>query len=339
MEISVASGFDPKPLQRYLQAIAPHDEREFAIEKISGGQSNPTFYVTCGARRLVVRKQPNGPLLPSAHAIDREFRVMSAISTTEVPVPRMVRYCDDRAMVGTPFYVMERVEGRVFHQCALPGCTSADRRAMYRSLAQSLAKLHNVDPAAVGLSDFGKSSNYFQRQISRWTRQWGLSKQEENPDIEWLIGWLPRNIPAGDRAAISHGDFRVGNVMFAPATSDVAAILDWELSTLGHPLADLAHFCMAWHCGAEEYGGLIGTDLVTLGIPSQLEFEQEYYRHAHHDVRMNSFHIAFALFRFAVILEGVRSRANIGNASDANAASVGRLSRVFAERAIKAARA
>jgi aminoglycoside phosphotransferase (APT) family kinase protein len=331
-----APEFDNDKLDRFLRTSIAGLEGHMSLERIAGGQSNPTFFVTYDTRRLVLRKQPPGELLPSAHAIDREYRVMGALKQAGVLVPNVILYCDDREIIGTPFYIMDRLEGRVFHDGALPGVSSDERRLMYRSLAQALAALHNVDPGSVGLSDYGKSGNYFARQIARWTKQWELSRTREDANIERLIAWLPDNIPDDDVTVVTHGDFRVGNVMFHEREPRVIAILDWELSTLGHPLADLAHACMGWHSGPHEYGGLAGLDLGALGIPSEAEFTQAYHEAAQHGLRMTRFHMAFALFRFAVIFEGIAARAKAGNAADANAAAVGPLAASFAKHAVEA---
>ena len=327
--------FEPERLDRYLRRSVSGLRGDLQIERVSGGQSNPTFFITYGERRLVLRKQPPGELLPSAHAVDREYRVITALARTGVPVPETILFCEDRDIVGTPFYLMERVEGRVFSDCALPGVAPDERRLMYLSLAQTLAALHNVDPAAVGLADYGKAGNYFARQIARWTRQWELSRTRDNPAIEHLIDWLPRHILEGDETSIVHGDYRIGNVMFHPHEPRVVAVLDWELSTLGHPLADLAHSCIAWHSRPEEYCGLIGLDCASLGIPSETEYTDAYYRAAHRTSRMTHFHLAFALFRFAVIFEGIAARAKAGTAAAANASEVGQLATNFARRAVE----
>lgn len=324
---------DAGALEAWLRREMPGRGADFVLERIAGGQSNPTFFLTLGAERFVLRKQPPGELLPSAHAIDREFRVMRALSGTGVPVPEVFLYCDDRAVIGTPFYLMARVEGRVFHEARLPGVAPQDRRAMFRALARTLAALHNVDPDAAGLSDYGRKGGYFARQIARWTKQWELSRQGENPDIAHLIDWLPAAIPEDAATTISHGDFRVGNVMFHPAQPQVAAVLDWELSTLGHPLADLAHFCIAWHSAPDEYGGIAGQDLRAEGLPEQAEFEDWYGAEAWHGLRLQPFHMAFALFRFAVVFEGIAARAKAGNAADARAGEHAHLARVFARAA------
>jgi aminoglycoside phosphotransferase (APT) family kinase protein len=326
--------FEKDRLDRYLRRALPDLGGDVQIERVPGGQSNPTFFVTYGERRLVLRKQPSGSLLPSAHAVDREYQVMSALAETDVPVPRTILFCEDRDVVGTPFYVMERVDGRVFADCALPGVAPDERRAMYVSLARTLAALHAVDPTAIGLADYGRAGNYFARQIARWTRQWELSRTADNPDIAHLIEWLPRHIPTDDETAVAHGDYRIGNVIFHPDEPRVVAVLDWELSTLGHPLADLAHSCIAWHSRPEEYGGLLGLDRAALGIPEEADYTAAYYDASPRAARMTPFHLAFALFRFAVIFEGIAARARAGTAAAANAAEVAHLSRHFAERAV-----
>jgi len=304
------------------------------IERIRGGQSNPTYYVSYEGRRLVLRKQPPGELLPSAHAVDREYRVISALASTSVPVPRAVLYCNDRAVLGTPFYLMERLDGRVFHDSTLPGVPAAERRQMYLSMADTLAALHAVDPVAVGLGDFGRPGNYFARQIARWTRQWEMSRTREDAAIDRLIAWLPANVPGDDRSTITHGDYRIGNLMFHASQPRVIAILDWELSTLGHPLADLAHSCMVWQTAPAEYGGLAGLPLDELSLPRQADYEARYYTAATAGTaRLAPFHLAFALFRWSVIFEGIAARAKAGNAAAENATEVGRLSSVFAQRA------
>jgi aminoglycoside phosphotransferase (APT) family kinase protein len=327
--------FDQGRLDRFLRGSVSGLSGRIRIERVAGGQSNPTFFVTYDDRRWVLRKQPPGVLLPTAHAIDREYRVTSALAATSVPVPRGVLFCADRNIVGTPFYVMERLDGRVFRDCALPGVPCEERRLMYRSLAETLAALHNVDPASVGLADYGKAGNYFSRQIVRWTRQWQSSRTRHSPDLERLVDWLPRHIPDGEATAISHGDYRIGNVMFHPREPRVIAVLDWELSTLGHPMADLAHSCIAWHSRPDEYGGLEGLDLHALGIPEQGDYERAYYRQVERSLRLAPFHMAFALFRFALIFEGIAARARDGSAAASDAADVGnRLAVKFARRAV-----
>ena len=325
--------FDARALDACMKSRIPGLEGAPDIKRISGGQSNPTFFVTYANRALVLRKQPPGPLLPSAHAIDREFRVISALEQTPVPVPKALFYCEDRAIIGTPFYVMERLEGRVFHDCTLPGVSREARTAMYASVAKTLGALHAIKPEAIGLGDFGRPGGYFTRQIARWTRQWRESKTREDAHMERLIDWLPAHVPDDDAVAIVHGDFRIGNLMFHPTEPRVIAILDWELSTLGHPLADLAHIAMAWANGPDEYGGIRGLDLEALGIPDLAIFAAEYHVTAGHAARLAPFHQAFALFRWAAIFEGIAFRAKSGNANSENAAEVGKLAAVFARQA------
>ena len=330
--------FDPARLDAYLRAHLPGFAGTMKIERVAGGQSNPTFFVSFDTRCLVLRKQPPGELLPSAHAVDREFRVISALRKTGVPVPNALLFCDDRSVVGTPFYVMERLEGRVFHDCALPGCTPAERRALYRAMAATLANLHAVDPAAIGLGDYGRPQGFYARQIRRWSEQWRNVRTREDSNIERLIVWLPEHIPDDPRTGIAHGDFRIGNLMFAPDEPRVVAVLDWELSTLGTPLSDLAHSCIAWHSAPDQYGGLLGLDLATLGIPEQARYEADYDaaldRHGVASTpRLGPFHMAFALFRWSMIFEGIAVRAKAGTASGADAARVGGLAKDFAARA------
>ncbi|MEO8669440.1 MAG: phosphotransferase family protein [Bauldia sp.] len=306
------------------------------IERVAGGQSNPTFFVSFDNRRLVLRKRPPGPLLPSAHAVDREYRVLKALAATDVPVPPVVLFHGEDDVVGTPFYLMERLDGRVFRDCALPGIAAGDRRAMYLGMAEAMARLHAVDPPAIGLGDFGRAGDYFQRQIGRWSKQWQDSpSRTEFPAIDELVAWLPGHQPPDDgRLTIAHGDFRLGNIMFHPTGPQVAAILDWELSTLGHPLADLGYCCIAWHSWPDEYGGLLGHDLKSLGIPSEAEFVAHYHAHAPGSGELTQFHKVFALFRFAMIFVGIADRVRRGTAAADNAAEVGRLAGRFAGRAL-----
>ncbi|MEP9354926.1 phosphotransferase family protein [Xanthobacter sp. KR7-65] len=327
-------GFDTAALDGWLKARVPGLSGIPRFAAISGGQSNPTFFVTYDARALVLRKQPPGTLLPSAHAVDREYRIMRALAGSGVPVPPVLALCEDRAVIGTLFYVMEKVEGRVFHDCTLPGVPPQERRAMYDAMARTLAALHNVDVEAAGLSDFGRPGNYFTRQIARWTRQWDLSKTREDANIDRLVKWLPEHVPADDTSRIAHGDYRIGNLMFHPTRPEVVALLDWELSTLGHPLADLAHCAIAWVSRPEEYGGIDGLDLDALGIPPLEAFTAQYQASATHGLSLEGFHMAFALFRWAVIFEGIAARARAGNAAAEGAQETGRLAAAFAKRAV-----
>ncbi len=331
-----AHGFDPERLRAYLAGVLPGMDAPLRLERISGGQSNPTFFATCGAQRMVLRKKPGGVLLPSAHALDREYRIMSALSRTDVPVPRLLHYCGDAGVIGTEFYLMERLDGRVFQDCSLPGVAPEDRRAMTFAMADSLARLHRVDWQALGLADHGRGGNFFRRQIGRWTKQWALSRTRELPDVERLIDWLPRHVPDDETTCISHGDFRINNLMFHATQPRVIAVLDWELSTLGHPLADLAYSALSWRLAPEDYVGMRGLDLAALGIPSEAEYLARYHGQMPSVGPVTGFHVAFSLFRLAVIFEGILSRARLGTASSGNAAEVGKLGEVFARRAVEA---
>ncbi|MBK0114046.1 phosphotransferase family protein [Delftia sp. S67] len=301
------------------------------LERIGGGQSNPTFFVTFEqGPQLVLRKQPPGELLKSAHAVDREFRILRALKDTAVPVPEALLFCEDRDVVGTPFYVMKRLQGRVMSDYALPGIAPEERRDYLFAMADTLAALHAVDWAAVGLADYGRPGNFFERQIARWSRQWQASKTAENPDIERLISWLPAHVPAGDETTIAHGDFRLGNLMFHPTEPRVIAVLDWELSTLGHPLADAAYSSLPWLTHPDVFEGIRGVDLSALQLPTQGEYLARYVTASGRTEPVQAFHHIFSLFRFAVILEGITARARAGNAAAHNAVAVGGLSSRFA---------
>ena len=327
------SDLDLASLRVWLAARWP-DAGDLHTQRISGGQSNPTWFVTWGDVQLVLRCKPSGPILPGAHAIDREYRVQKALAETDVPVAKMLYFEEDASILGTPFYVMERLDGRVFEDCTLPGMSADERREIYLDMARTLAQLHAVRPDAVGLDDFGKPGNYFARQIARWSRQYNDSPGPRVPDLDYLIEWLPANIPEEDGAvSIAHGDFRLGNLMIHPTEPRVIAVLDWELSTLGHPLADLGYCVMPWNSSPEEYGGLLGTDWANGGIPSQEEFVAEYHAHARPTAPLRAFHIAFAMFRFAVIFVGIADRARSGSAASSEAASLGVLAPRFAARA------
>lgn len=330
------AAFDVAALDAFLQRTLGPVRGALRLSRISGGQSNPTWFADYDDASWVLRKQPPGPLLPSAHAIDREFRVMAALAASAVPVPRVLHYHADRDLIGTPFYVMQRVPGRVFSTYTLEGCTPAQREAMYFSMADTLAALHRVDPAAVGLADFGRPGNYFERQVARWSRQWQASRTHANPALDELIARLPSLIPADDASAISHGDFRMGNLLFHPVEPRVVAVLDWELATLGHPLADVAFNAMAWRTLPDEYGGIRGLDLEALGIPSEGRYLARYYAASGGVHRTQPFHFAFALFRFAVIFEGIAARAAQGNAAASDASRNAHLGAAFARRALEA---
>lgn len=335
---SSGPGFDVGRLDAFLRERIGGLEGRAELERISGGQSNPTFFLTYANRRMVLRKKPAGEVLPSAHAVDREARVLRALAGTAVPVPRVLVFHPEPDVVGTPFYVMERVEGRVFGGCELEGATPGERRAMYISYAETMARLHDVDWRAVGLEDFGRPGGYFTRQISRWGKQWKAARFRDIPDLETLEAWLLEHMPPDDEdATLCHGDFRIGNMMFHPTEPRIVAVLDWELSTIGHPMADLGFSVISWRSSPAEYGGLLGLDLVGLGIPGEAEFLERYYATRRNRVApLTPFHVAFAMFRFAVIFEGIAARARAGTAAGADAAQVGDLSIAFARRGMEA---
>jgi aminoglycoside phosphotransferase (APT) family kinase protein len=329
------SNLELTALSSFLKERFGPSDAPLVVERTAGGQSNPTYFVEFAGRSMVLRMQPSGPILRGAHAIDREFRVMTALASTDVPVPRLILYHDDPAILGTPFYLMERLFGRVFEDCSLPSLSLHNRRQVYLSMAETLARLHAVKPSDVGLEDFGRPGNYFERQVVRWTRQYHESSGDTIEALDILAEWLPKHLPKDDgQIAIAHGDFRLGNLLFHPTEPRVIGILDWELSTLGHPLADLGFCCMPWNTSPSEYGGILGLDHEALGIPSQSEFVAHYFANAHASTPLQPFHVVFSLFRFAVIFVGIADRARIGTAAAANAESVAPLAKRFAERGL-----
>jgi aminoglycoside phosphotransferase (APT) family kinase protein len=332
---SDGSGLDADAVERFLQGKAPGLSGAMRAQKISGGQSNPTYLLHFPARTVVLRKQPPGPLLPSAHAVDREYRVMAALGATAVPVPEMLLFCDDARVTGTPFYLMSAVEGRVSHDSALPDLSPPERRDAYLALADTLADLHAVEPAAVGLGDFGRPTDYFARQIRRWSEQYETDRTRDLPGMDRLIDWLRANLPGDDGlSGICHGDYRIGNVMFAPDAPRIVAVLDWELSTLGHPLADLAYCLMFWRLTPEAFSGLGGLDLGALCIPDEAAFTARYFARRGLPDTLTPFHRAFAFFRFALIVEGVAARARKGNAASDDARAVGDKAVLFTDTAL-----
>ena len=325
---------DEGALREYLRDRLPGADRPLAIEPLRGGQSNPTFRLRFGARSYVLRKRPEGTLLPSAHAVDREYRVISALAKTDVPVPRSYCYCDDSSVIGTPFFVMDYVDGRVFRDPALPELDRRERAALWDDINSVIARLHNVDYAAVGLSDYGRSGNYFDRQIGRWTKQYRASETERIDSMDRLIDWLPANIPPGDDASIVHGDFRIDNLIVDSAAPRVIAVLDWELSTLGAPLADFSYHMMAWRLTQQQFRGMAQCDLAALGIPGEHEYMRAYCRRTGRqdiDARDWEFYMAFSMFRMTAILQGIARRAIDGTSADPDAPEVGKRARAVAD--------
>jgi aminoglycoside phosphotransferase (APT) family kinase protein len=324
---------DRDALERYLANYLPGFEPPLQVRQFEGGQSNPTYYLRTGAGDFVLRKKPPGHLLPSAHAVDREYRVMTALAGS-VPVPPTSLMCDDSRVIGTPFFVMACVQGRVFRQPHLPGVSAADRAAMYDDMAAVLAALHRVDVSAVGLADYGKPGNYYSRQIGRWGQQYVAARTGEIPAMDRLMEWLPVNIPAGDETAIVHGDYRVENLIFHPTEPRIVAIVDWELSTLGHPLADLAYNCLTYHLPPEALGRVEDGDSDQAGLPDEASYIAAYCRHTGRDgVPDWNFYLAFSMFRLASILQGVYARGLQGNAASSYALERGAAAKLIADRA------
>ncbi len=331
--------FDVAALATYLGEHVDGFAGPLTVEQFKGGQSNPTFKLVTPSRAYVMRAKP-GPaskLLVSAHAIDREYRVMDALAATDVPVARMHALCEDENVVGRAFYVMDFVDGRVLWDQSLPGMTPAQRADIYAEMNRVIAALHRVDYHAIGLDDFGKPGNYFARQIGRWSKQYKASQTEQIDAMDRLIEWLPQHIPSDDAAdanatSIVHGDYRLDNLIFHPTEPRILAILDWELSTIGHPLADFSYHLMSWHIKPGGFRGIAGLDLAALGIPSQAEYVQRYCdatgRGGIPDV---DFYLAYNMFRIAGILQGIMKRAVDGTAASAQAAVAGQRARYMAE--------
>jgi aminoglycoside phosphotransferase (APT) family kinase protein len=329
--------FDIAALARWLRDRVAGFGGDLSVEQFKGGQSNPTFLLHAGGQRYVLRRKPPGELLPSAHAVDREFRVISALGQTDVPVARADALCTDTSVIGAMFYVMEYVEGRVLWDPTLPGIAAPRRRAYFDELGRVIAALHCVDPAVIGLADYGKPGNYIERQVGRWTRQYRAAETDQIDAVERLIEWLPAHVPPGDESRIVHGDYRFDNVIFHPTEPRILAVLDWELSTLGHPLVDFAYHCMAWHmAGGEGTRGLGGVDLQALGIPSEAEYLQWYLKRTGRPEPSREdwiYFLVFGMFRLVGIVQGIKKRALQGNASSEQALQAGSRVRPLAEQA------
>lgn len=318
-DVRAAHLLDEDRLKDWLRAHVAGDFSHLDIRQFEVGQSNPTYLLDNGTRRFVLRKQPSGPLLPSAHRVDREFRVQRALADTEVPVPEVLALCQDPDVLGTDFYVMEHLEGRVFDDPRLLSLPADDVRAIYKDFARVLGTLHSQDFEEIGLGTFGRHSGYYRRQVDLWTEQYRLTATRDIPEMDALIAWLDKNIPDDDEGAIVHGDYRMGNCILHPTEPRIIGLLDWELSTIGHPLADVAYACLGYH-GAISTEHFLDVDFEATGLPTEEAFLADYCHYAGRDGIENwTFHIAFSAFRSAGILQGVYKRSLQGNASSDHA--------------------
>lgn len=329
-----AHRFDTARVEQYLLAHLPDFEGPIRVRQFKGGQSNPTYLLESPSGKYVMRRKPPGKLLPSAHAVDREYRVISALHDAGFPVPKPWLLCTDEGIAGTAFFVMDFVDGRIFWNLELPGLAPAERGAIYEQLNDTIAALHNFDYEALGLGDFGSPGNYFSRQISRWSKQYLASETESIEAMNRLIDWLPRHIPEDESSSVVHGDFRLDNIVLHPREPRVVAVLDWELSTIGHPVGDFTYHLMAWQMPEIGIGstGLKGKDLRQLGIPTEEEYLRGWCDKTGRDgIPDRAFYSAYNFFRIAAILQGIAGRVRDGTASSAHAANAARAVRPLAE--------
>ncbi|MEM7762884.1 MAG: phosphotransferase family protein [Pseudomonadota bacterium] len=323
-EVREAHRIDESRLEQYLASHVDGFTGPMQVRQFKGGQSNPTYQITATSGQYVLRRKPPGKLLPSAHAVDREYRVIKALWEADFPVPRPYVLCDDDSVIGTMFYVMDCVAGRIFWEPNLPNLSPEERGAIYEEKNKTIARLHSLDYKALGLEDYGKPGNYFARQIGRWSKQYYASETETIGPMDKLIEWLGDNVPDDQSASIVHGDFRLDNMIISADGPEVAAVLDWELSTIGHPLADFTYHLMTWQMPNIGIGssGLVGQDLVALGIPSEEEYVARYCERTGRDgIANREFYSAFNFFRIAAIVQGIAGRVRDGTASNANAAA------------------
>lgn len=340
-EVAERLRFDVGALESYLGAQVPGFAGPAAISQFKGGQSNPTYLIETPRRRYVLRRKPPGKLLPSAHAVDREYRVISALHAQGFPVAEPLLYCADDGVIGTAFFLMAYVEGRVFWEAEMPSSNPAERAQVYDAMNAALARLHTFDPAAIGLGDFGRGENYVARQVERWSKQYRASETETIEDMERLMAWLPAHLPPAQAPRLVHGDYRLDNMIIAPDAPKILAVLDWELSTLGDPLADFSYHLMQWHMPPSEAGtgSLLGHDLAALGIPSLADYVDAYVRRTGLDPRPYlAVYSAYNFFRIAAILQGIVGRVRDGTATSAFAAAKAGLVRPLAAKAWEFAR-
>jgi aminoglycoside phosphotransferase (APT) family kinase protein len=337
-DVAAALRIDVASLERYLAASVTGFAGPLAVRQFKGGQSNPTYLLETPQRRYVLRRKPPGKLLPSAHAVDREYRVIRALHAQGFPVAEPLVYCADERVAGTPFYVMDFVDGRVFWEPQMLQVGPAERAAVYDSMNATVARLHGFDPAKIGLGDFGKGENYVARQVERWSKQYRASETEKIDAMERLIEWLPEHIPAAGPVRLVHGDYRLDNLIIAPGRPQVIAVLDWELSTLGDPLADFSYHLMAWHMPHSESAAgtatLVGHDLKTLGIPSMSDYVDAYVARTGLDPRPHlPVYLAYNFFRIAAILQGIIGRVRDGTATSEYAPGKADMIRPLADKA------
>jgi aminoglycoside phosphotransferase (APT) family kinase protein len=342
-EVAAGLAVDAGRLQSYLAARLTDFCPPLAVRQFKGGQSNPTYLLEAGERRYVLRRKPPGKLLPSAHAVDREFRVTSALYAQGFPVPRPVLFCDDASVAGTPFYLMEFVAGRVVWEPHIPDARPSERSAIYDAMNATLARLHSFDPETLGLMDFGRGENYVARQIERWSKQYRVSQTDEIEAMEELIAWLPRHVPPAAPVRLVHGDYRLDNIILAAQEPTVLAVLDWELSTLGDPLADFCYHLMQWDMPPSPTGAGVGTllghDLPALGIPTRADYVHAYRARTGLDPRPHlPVYLAYNFFRLAAILQGIVGRARDGTATSAQAQAMAPLVAPLAAKAWQFAR-
>jgi aminoglycoside phosphotransferase (APT) family kinase protein len=332
MPVQERHRFGVERLAQYLGESVEGFAGPLQVEQFKGGQSNPTFLLSTPGKRYVLRRKPPGKLLPSAHAVDREYRVITALRQARIPVARSWMLCMDDSVIGTAFYVMDYVEGRVLWDQSLPGMSRGERAAIYDEMNRVIAALHQVDYNAIGLGDYGKPGNYLERQISRWTKQYRASETEKIEAMEKLIEWLPRHVPPQDETSVVHGDYRLDNVIFHATEPRILAVLDWELSTLGHPLADFSYHCMYWRLTPGEFRGIGGLELPALGIPTEEEYVAAYCRRtgrAH--IEHWDYYMAYNMFRLAGIVQGIMGRVVEGTAVSEKAIESGKRARPMAE--------